>query len=629
MGYHAGSSWMHAGFLGVDVFLVLSGFLITLLLTQEILRTGTVDRRAFWTRRARRLLPALFAVIIAVGVYAIFFATAAERSQIRGDALASLFYVQNWHLILQGQSYFAQFGTPSPLRPMWSLAIEEQWYIVWPLLFLFLWRVTRGRLARVAAITAGLALASAALMLAMYHAGQDPSRVYYGTDTRAQALLIGAVLAFVYAVRPRSIHAPYRLLTQVFGVLGLVYLAREVLVSTDQSVGLYRGGFTLVAVAAAALIAGAMTRGPLRSALSIKPLVLVGVISYGLYVWHWPLYLVLTPARTGLSGSALLVLRFAAAFAVATVSYVALERPIRRGKMHWVTRPTRWAPVGAVLVLTCVLVGTSTIFPAAGSASANALANLNTGTVSQLEKLGSAKDKPAPGATRVLIAGDSVAYTLMWEGLPKDLETKAWVQGAAIIGCGIEDGDGISQGIRMPQPAVCETRDAIYEKAVRRTQPQVSVLMIGAWDLYDRVVDGKPIRFGTHASELNFDRQFDRARSILTSTGAPLVLLTSPCFSPSDRALGQWGEEERAQPWRVDWLNTVIRRYSAAHPADTTVYDLHAILCPGGRYAGSIGGQQVRDDGIHFTKAGASYTYERLIPFLRGYASEHPVQRSG
>ena len=204
--FHAGNTYATAGFIGVDVFLVLSGFLITLLLLRELRSTGRVAFGAFWMRRARRLLPALILVLVAVAIFGAFVATDDEALGLRGDLLGSLFYVQNWRFVLSGASYFTQFGSPSPLRHMWSLAIEEQWYLVWPLMLFGIMALTRRNLRAVTAVILALAAGSALLMAALYHQGGDASRAYYGTDTRAQALLVGAALAVLFTMRsaPRN-----------------------------------------------------------------------------------------------------------------------------------------------------------------------------------------------------------------------------------------------------------------------------------------------------------------------------------------------------------------------------------------------------------------------------------------
>src|SRR2546430_14428904 len=227
--YHAGVSWAPGGFLGVDAFFVLSGFLITSLLVDEWRTRGRIDFRRFWARRARRLLPALVLVVIAVGAYAVFGARPDELGRIRRDTLGSVLYVANWRQLFES-SYFAKLATPSPLRHTWSLGIEEQWYLVWPLALVVMVRVTAGRRWAVIGMAAALAFGSAALMAVLFDPG-DPSRVYYGTDTRAQALLLGAVLAFLVTSprsrRPRQATATASLIAlECAGILPPLYIGR-------------------------------------------------------------------------------------------------------------------------------------------------------------------------------------------------------------------------------------------------------------------------------------------------------------------------------------------------------------------------------------------------------------------
>ncbi|HWW54174.1 MAG TPA: acyltransferase, partial [Acidimicrobiales bacterium] len=202
--YHLGLPWARGGFLGVDLFFVLSGFLITGLLLREREQTGRIDLGHFYARRARRLLPALFLVLAAVSTWVAATGTTPDLTSVRSDALAALAYVANWRLVLSHSGYFAQFSAPSPLRHAWSLAIEEQYYLVWPILLLGLMRLGRGSRRATVLATLVLAVLSASAMAVMYHPGADPSRIYYGTDTRAFELLVGALLALLTTARPAS-----------------------------------------------------------------------------------------------------------------------------------------------------------------------------------------------------------------------------------------------------------------------------------------------------------------------------------------------------------------------------------------------------------------------------------------
>ncbi len=339
--YHAGQSWAVGGFLGVDTFFVLSGFLITTLLVTEWTNRGGIQLLAFWGRRARRLLPALFLVMVGIVVYAGVFAAPGELGRIRADSFASLGYVANWRFILSGQSYFDQFSQPSPLRHMWSLAIEEQFYLVWPLVVAgLLWWRRSLKVLLVACVV--LIAASATLMAVLYQPGRDPSRVYYGTDTRAQSLLIGAVVGILVFMHGPILSRAARIAVRVAAVVGAGYTLWLFWRMSERTDALYQGGFLLAALAVSAVIVSVIQpdRGVLGRFLSVPPLRWVGRISYGLYLWHWPVYLTITHTRTGLDGFSLLVVRIAVSVALAALSFYAVERPIRAGTFR-LPQPTR------------------------------------------------------------------------------------------------------------------------------------------------------------------------------------------------------------------------------------------------------------------------------------------------
>ena len=345
MAYHGGVTGLRGGFLGVDIFFVLSGYLITTLLLVEYSRTQTIALIAFWARRARRLLPALGVVLIGILIYATLVAKPDRLDSIRDDALSSLTYVANWRFVFSNQSYFSQFSVPSPLRHMWSLAIEEQFYFIWPLVILLLLKL-RVRLAPMTMIFGAAAVASTVLMAVLFSSGSDPSRVYYGTDTRAQALLIGATLATgLLCLRGRSEKQAPSAPWVRLGLLGAVVVTLMLVFVRDTASWMYYGGYLLAALATAAVIAAAIQprRNAIKSSLSPVWLRQIGKISYGLYLWHWPVFLTLTSGRIGVSGVVLLVIRFAVTFAIATISFYVIELPIRQ--QHW-----RKGPRKAVLV---------------------------------------------------------------------------------------------------------------------------------------------------------------------------------------------------------------------------------------------------------------------------------------
>jgi peptidoglycan/LPS O-acetylase OafA/YrhL len=330
--YHAGVAVAPGGFLGVDVFFVLSGFLITSLLLEERRVTGRIDLGRFWLRRARRLLPAAFLVIAASAIAAAVLAPG-DFSRTRADALASLVYANNWHQLLADHSYFAAFERPSLLLHLWSLAVEEQFYLLWPLVL----GLAVGRLGRRGAawVTLAAAVASAVLMAVIYEPGRDPSRVYFGTDTHASGLLIGALLAFAWPLgRLRTPPRPSAaVVLDAAGLLALAGVLWAIVTWTDYDDGVYHGGLAMIGLVTAVLIAAAShpaTR--LSRALGVQPLVWIGKRSYGIYLWHWPVMALSRPGVDVQAPKTLIVLgQIALTVALAAASYRWLERPIRTG----------------------------------------------------------------------------------------------------------------------------------------------------------------------------------------------------------------------------------------------------------------------------------------------------------
>ncbi len=367
--YHADVPWIPGGFLGVDVFFVLSGFLITSLLLVEFERTGRLNYKEFYLRRARRLLPALFAVL---GVTAVLVATIAYdgAAPFRRDLPGALFYYSNWLSILTDTSYFEFVGRPPMLKHLWSLAVEEQFYLIWPTVALvaFRWRGARA----VGWVALGGALASTVAMAIGSVIGQmpsatDPSRLYFGTDTHAMGVLVGAALAVIWRPgRTAPILARQaQALICAAGSLGLVLLLWMFMATGEFSVFLYRGGFLVVALVSAVVVAAASHRGvPFGRWLGMRPMRWVGQRSYGIYLWHWPLFLVTRPGvDLPFEGLAAFVARITLLLVVAECSYRFLEMPIRRGALGraWarvgqgnLPRPSTaaWAAIAAVVVVT-------------------------------------------------------------------------------------------------------------------------------------------------------------------------------------------------------------------------------------------------------------------------------------
>ena len=338
--YHAGVPWLRGGFLGVDVFFVLSGFLITSLLLAEWRRgrRPRLDLAAFWRRRARRILPALYLLLAAVlGAWLVFLP--GRVAVIRGDALAAFGYVANWYFLLGAQPYFETAGRPSPFLHLWSLGVEEQFYLLWPVLFLAAARLRRGAAPALLAAAAVAAVWGALL----YRGGADPTRVYYGADTHSSGLLIGSALAFVWRparrlrrgrrgspqlrerVRRVLTGRPFAEVAAAACLAGLV--AAFVWLDEDRGF-LYQGGLALVAaLSGAALVAVSHPAGSATAAvLESRPVRWLGLRSYGVYLWHWPLLVLTGFPKSPLAALAVL----AATLLLAEASYRLVEMPLRR-----------------------------------------------------------------------------------------------------------------------------------------------------------------------------------------------------------------------------------------------------------------------------------------------------------
>jgi peptidoglycan/LPS O-acetylase OafA/YrhL len=327
--FHSSLGVLSGGFLGVEIFFVISGFIITAGLVREFSAGRSIGLRDFWLRRALRLLPAVLLLLFAVLAYTELFARD-SLGNLRNDATASALYVTNWYLIADGRSYFGGFEEPSLLKHLWSLAIEEQFYMVWPPVILAGLMVMRRRV--LAAWLLLAALASAGLMAAMHAGGADVSRLYYGTDTRASGLLIGAALALWWAPGTHEAGPRTRWLLNALGAGALVALSAFCVGLSDSNPALYRGGFLAVDVATAVLLVAAVSPGTLIArSLGTATLRWIGLRSYGLYLWHWPIILIITPELRWAGGTYVVFgLQLAATTIVAAASYRWVEAPIRR-----------------------------------------------------------------------------------------------------------------------------------------------------------------------------------------------------------------------------------------------------------------------------------------------------------
>ena len=646
MMFHGGIPHMDGGFMGVDAFFVLSGFLITSLLIGEWRQALTIKLGAFWARRARRLLPALLLMLLFVAFFASVIVPKGTYGALRLDALATLLYVSNWHFILVNSNYFNETSASSPLLHTWSLAVEEQFYVVWPLVVLAVLHFTRS-LRALFALCCAAAIASALWMYHVYDGGLNTNRAYLGTDTRSQCLFIGCALAVGLVLVSQRHHeegrlakgelwrpetAGGRLLCGALGVAGAAgAIALWVLTSSTSTLP-YSGGFFLIGLSVASVILAAVgaPRSLVPRMLSWSPIRYVGRISYGLYIWHWPIFIWLDHARTGLSGYELFGFRVLVTFAVSVVSFHLVERPIRMGTFisqwrAWVVVP---AGVGAVLV--AVIAATTGTSAVASTALTGGTGNTGSGSSSSTSTTAPPLSAAGP-PVKVLLFGDSVALTLglgLGEQNVQDMYDYQLTD-KGILGCGVVDGPQVElMGTRYDTPEACggsgvepggpaanEPWQDQWRGAISQDAPNVVVLLAGRWEVVDRDLNGTWTNILHPAFAAYVKSQLEQASQLVTASGAHMVFLTGPCTDEGEQPDGApWPEDN---PARLAVYNKLVREVAAEHATTDSVVNLFGAACPGGKFAPTVHGVTIRQtDGVHFTVAGGQYLASRIMPAI-------------
>ncbi|MBY0276153.1 acyltransferase [Candidatus Binatia bacterium] len=598
--FHGAGRLLSGGYLGVSTFFTLSGFLITSLLLLEHERRGRIDLVRFWTRRLRRLMPAALLGIALAAAFVLHAGTPSQSAHFRWDGVAALVYGANFRAMSGGASYWQMFSRPSPLQHYWSLSIEEQFYLVYPLLLLGIARLAGATRRVLRVVLALLAVASTALMVVLALSGAHNARLYFGTDTRAAEFLVGALLATFLAhhgeLRPWRGHG-----SAVVTLACATFVIVAVAAAGEDAPFFYRGGFTLYALATAGLLNAALTPGVLGALLAARPLVLLGRISYGVYVYHWPVVLYLDTGRTGLSGVALLLLQAGVTIALASASWLLVERPIRT--------TTGVLGVRAGTLLPGALAATVALVLVAGRPRSVAWTRLMNS--SPMPAVGA---KVPGGPTRILVLGDSLAFNLgygiaMWAN---GTDGRVVVWNAAQYGCGL---------VQQPDdPWAAHETDACYywpsfwEEKIDRFEPDVVVIGSGLWDLRPQPVGAPDARW---PGDPIFDRQlldvYRRAVDIASSRGARVVWINTPCVGPEayDSPLGRSGA---MQPELIAYLDQKLLPALAASRPGVAVFDLFTRLCPDGRFVRSLdGNRRTRFDDVHLEPSAARDAGQALI----------------
>ena len=656
--FHGGVAGFSGGYLGVSVFFTLSGYLITSLLVHEHTASGRIDLGAFYARRLRRLLPASAACLVAVVVVARTTDWFDRVESLRAHVLGAALQVANWVFLAGDGSYqellAREAGAASPLEHFWSLAIEEQFYWVWPPFVAFLFaRVAtpRRRVTVVAAVTA-VALTAAPVIAAVW----GPDAAYWSTPARIGEILVGAWLALVLRYRRPGAELDRR--WRLAAPIAIVLLGVGVATFPAAGGPAYRGALPLVALVSGALLVGLQVDGPAQRLLAWRPLVGLGKISYGVYLFHWPLYVLLDEPRTGLDGAPLLGVRLAATLALSVLSYRLLESPIRHAKAP------RTVTFGGAAVSTAALaVAALAIVPhglgeywnvdadTAEAASIDAAddrpltplvaAGSTTSTTSAPAAPGTTLDSavptaaapttapPAPPATtapttapttlaplpplerplRVLVIGDSTGRALgngvvAWAAGHPDL---AQAEIVAAPGCGFVQGGERRIGDGIEPATGCEgwvAEQVLPEVAALR--PDVVVAMVSSWDLVDRRWTGEAM-LGPSDAEYQAHLEIDYTALVddLVGSGAGAVAFIRhpvPNVWWLDDFTGQ------SDPARHAVLYELYDDLAAARP-EVRVVDLAGWMAAEALDAD----ETVRPDGIHLTPEAAAAFTERVL----------------
>jgi len=667
--YHLGWGALRGGFLGVEVFFVVSGYLITSLLLEERATTGRTDLRRFWVRRARRLLPALAVMLGGVAVWTLLFADPMAGA-LRRDLVPALVYISNWWQIVGVDTPYFAPSDPPLLRHLWSLAVEEQWYLLWPLLFPVVVRWSGGRRARAAGLLFGLA-GTLMLTTAVASWGADDGRLnllYLSTVTRSTGLLAGAAAAFVW--RPwqgRHDRVPTRAL-ELAGLVSLVVLGAASAMLTVSGLALYRGGLAMATIASVVLVAAAVhpASGRLARVLGHPVLVAIGRRSYGLYLWHWPI-IVFCDARGDWSGT---VTALALTVVVTEASYRFVETPVRRGVIgswwaSWRLGPVRAQPrrivltgaVGAsLLFLTATVVAglgrARTVDPAVDTTSGivweapQAAASVDPSTTSTTVSPSAPITTVAPPATvtseatapvtvpvttpvavpvvvperpvNLVVVGDSQAGSFA-KNVPTGLEQLFAVSDGSLNGCGIYD-SGVAVSARpgfRRDFAECADWSTRWASAATRAQADVALVMIGAWEVLDLEWQSTSLPVGAPRTDLHFLRQAQTGIDALVEAGAKVALLEVACMRPIDApGAGVPPLPERGDDARVAHLNQLLRTLAERNPDTTTFLTGPVEWCSGSPVSVDTA---YRWDGVHVYKPGVDLIFDvvagRLLQF--------------
>ena len=633
--YHAGIHWIPGGFIGVEVFFVVSGFLITSLLIDEQHVSGKVSLKQFWIRRARRLLPALFTMLV-VALVAVSFFAKDSAADFRRDVAPAVAYFSNWWQIYFVETpYFAANSLPM-LRHLWSLAVEEQWYVLWPIVFTFV--LGNKRIPRwISAVVIGLLAAGVMVGTALAFIADNETRInflYLSTLTRSSGLLLGAALACAWRPWKKAVtkFAKTRscvsdaLALSAFAVLG--YIAAFIHAADER---LYVGGLAAATAASAVIIAVVVRSGNslVKKVLSIPPLVEIGRRSYGLYLWHWPIFVV-TSARLS---STRLAYALTATVIVNEFVYQFIEVPTRKGAIgNWLRQRQQLSAMRRRLpvVLSAVvvaLVGVSSVQlsgiqardVSVDTGNADVVFVVPTSIPSPATTLA---NTPATSTTlaklprRLLIVGDSQAHAIAINK-PSGIEKTFSITDGSIDGCGVYDrgvGIGGETGKFRRNFANCSGFETKWSETAATSRADVALVVIGAWEVMDLQINSLLFKLNTVPADTIFKTQLQRGIDALRKQNVAVALLEVACMRPVESKGGPVPPlPQRGDDSRTGHLNALMREVAA--PENDGVYFVSGPKewCSDPKVANSL---SYRWDGVHVYKPGAKLILESIAPAL-------------
>ena len=641
--YHAGIHWIPGGFIGVEVFFVVSGFLITSLMIDEQHASGKVSLKQFWIRRARRLLPALFTMLVASLVTVTFFAKD-SAPDFRQDVLPALGYFSNWwQIYFVDTPYFAANSLPM-LRHLWSLAVEEQWYVLWPIAFVFI--LGNKRIPRwISAVVIGLLAAGVMTGTALAFIADNETRInflYLSTITRSSGLLLGAALACVWhpwkkaVVRFAKVRSGFADVLALGALATLGYISAFIHVADEQ---LYMGGLAAATVASAVIIAVVVRSGKslVKRGLSFPLLVEVGRRSYGLYLWHWPIFVV--------AGARLSSIRLAYALTATVIInefvYQFIETPARKGAIgNWLRQRRQLSAMRrrlplALTVVVVALVGVTSVQLSGIQARDVSVDTGNSDVVFVVPTTlpttaTTAVNTPVTSTTlaklprRVVIVGDSQAHSLA-VNKPSGIEKTFVITNGSIDGCGVYDrgvGIGGTSGKFRRNFANCKGFETKWAKSAAQANADVALVVIGAWEVMDLQINSFLFKVNSVPADTMFKTQLQRGIDALRKQNVAVALLEVACMRPVESKGGPVPPlPQRGDDARTGHLNALMREVAA--PENDGVYFVNGPKewCSDPKVANSL---SYRWDGVHVYKPGAKLILESIAPAVL----QIPVTRS-